>query len=205
MKTLYSRTISGLLITLCGIVSCASQDQFEQAASEAASQLASVEKAINAKIKTENRYYYDDALKRTTEDLKKWRADSRTYMLLKNGDAFIAKNTGKNAKILGGELKRHIERTIAEWREQESARDRLQAEITTTLEASRKKMEYESKKISALRSKLRALGESSDNKALLRFIVAYVGEVDNALEVIEQDAAKAADAAEGRPIIEQEG
>ena len=197
MNTFYNRSISSLLITLCGMVGCASQGQFEQAASEAANQLASVEKALNAKIKTENRYY-DDALKRSTEDLKKWRADSRTYMLLKNGDAFIAKNTGKNAKILGGELKQHIERTIAEWREQESARDRLQAEITTTLEASRKKMGYERKKISALRSKLSALGESSDNKALLRFIVAYVGEVSNALEEIEQDAANAADAADGQ-------
>jgi len=198
MKILISRPIPSLLLTLCGIVSCASPGQFEQAASEAANQLASVEKAINAKVKAENRYY-DNALQLITEDLNRWRVDSRTYMLQENRDAFIARNTGKNAETLAGELKRQIESTIAEWREQESARDRLQSEITTTLEASRKKMEYESRQIRALRSKLTTLGVSSDNKASLRFIVAYASEVNDALEKIEQDAAKAAGAAVATP------
>ena len=98
MKSLICRSILSLLFTLCGIVSCASQGQFQQAASEAANQLASVEKAINAKIKTENRYY-DDALKRTVEDLNRWQVDSRTHMLQENRDAFIARNTGKTLRL----------------------------------------------------------------------------------------------------------
>lgn len=116
-------------------------------------------------------------------------------MLQERRDAFMAKNTGKNAATLAGELERLIESTIDDLQQQEAIKDRLLSEITTTLEASRKKVEYESKRIRALRSKLSVLGESRDNNALLRFIVAYAGGVSDALEELEKDAAAAAGAA----------
>jgi hypothetical protein len=160
----------------------------DRTAALALQHLGKYEREVGAKIAAEEAYY-DYVMNKATERIDRIRHQEQVPALLDRARAFAdAQGASPEANRVGPKLAGLTDAAMKEWARNEDEYDKLLSTTRTELTEGRKKLELEHKKIKQLRGKLRAVGESRDAAANLKFIAAYAKAVGKAVSDAEKES-----------------
>ncbi|MHC4270027.1 MAG: hypothetical protein ACYSTS_16405 [Planctomycetota bacterium] len=184
-------------ITLLGLLgACQTTGTAQRTATSALAQIATYEREVGRKIKTENDYY-EGAMDVATQDIVDLWNNEQAFKFEQEAKAFWEANKSTNVNQIGPKLVSHFNSTLKSWAKRDTDYEQLLTETRKTLVDNRKKLTIEMDKIKRLRTKLQALSEPRSNEEMLKLLVAFGRAAKEHYDELNKDS-KAAEGTEAK-------
>ncbi|MCG8369840.1 MAG: hypothetical protein MJA32_04930 [Proteobacteria bacterium] len=176
-----------VLVCVCAVsCGCATPDAVDHAAVAAAAKLDELQSELSAIVRDHNAYL-GEAAKLANEEIDSLRSVDIDEFFSRNADAYLASLRGASVATVESTLPGFAQSTLTAWQAREAARQALRDRLEAMQEQAADEVAVNFRKVRALRGKLNVLAAPRAGDDALKFVVAYLQEVDRELDKLEEE------------------
>lgn len=175
------------LILACAVsAGCATSDTVDNAAVAAATKLDDLQSDLSIIVREHNAYL-DEAAKLANEEIDMLRSIDIDEFFSRNSDAYLASLHGASVAAVESTLPEFAHSTLTAWQAREAARQELRDRLRAMQEQAAERVAVNFRKMRELRGRLNVLVAPRAGEDALKFVAAYLKEVDRELDKLEED------------------